>query len=144
MRTFLLRDGDFDLNGDRYRMVEGTARLQQQVGLCVREPWQIDRFHPGWGSVLPNWIGNSIIDRSVDMDVGNEIRRVVRNFAASTAGEVRRRANLGLQPVMRPSEVLSGVMSITIRHQLDRLYVRTVLTTASQTEFTIIATPGAF
>ena len=142
MRTFALSNGDLVLNGDRFAMIEGTARVQQQVGLCMREPWRVDRFHPGWGSVLPNWVGSTAITDQIKSDITNEIRRIVSNFVTSTTEQARRRANAGLPATVSASEILTGVTSIQIRQQEDRLYVRVNLSTMSPVEFSVITSPG--
>jgi hypothetical protein len=142
MRTFALNNGDLVLSGDRFAMIEGPARVQQQVGLCMREPWRIDRFHRGWGSVLPNMIGSTAITEQIKADIANEIRRIVANFVTSTTEDARRRVNSGLPTVVGASEILTGVTSIQIRQQQDRLYVKVTLSTMGAVEFSIITTPG--
>jgi len=142
MRTHALRNGDFDLIGDRFAMVEGAARVQQQLGLCMREVWGIDRFHPGWGSVMPNWIGGVIAGPELNMDLRNEVRRVIQNHMTSTNDGINRRANSGFAPVITANEIITDISNIVIRHQQDRIFVRVVLGTASSSQFSLIINPG--
>ena len=142
MRTHALRNGDLDLIGDRFAMVEGAARVQQQLGLCMREVWGIDRFHPGWGSVMPNWIGGVISGPDLSMDLRNEVLRIVRNYMTSTTDAINRRANRGLRPVVTANEIITNVSNVVIRQSQDQIFVRVVLATASASEFSLIINPG--
>ena len=142
MRTHALRNGDLELIGDRFVMVEGAARVQQQLGLCMREPWGINRFHPGWGSVMPNWVGSVAISPLSDMDLRNEVLRVIKNHITSTNESINRRANAGQRPVITASEIIVNVSNIVIRQQQDRVFVRVALSTASAAEFSLIINPG--
>lgn len=142
MKTHALRNGDLDLIGDRFAMVDKAARVQQQLGLCLREPWGIDRFHPGWGSVMPNWIGGIANTPQVDMDLRNEVRRVVKNQMISANEAIMKRGNAGLAPNVEASEIVTDISNIVVRHSADRIFVRVVLSTASAEEFSLIINPG--
>jgi hypothetical protein len=141
MRTYALRNGDLDLIGDRFAMVEGAARVQQQLGLCMREVWGVDRFHPGWGSVMPNWIGG-VINAGLELDLRSEVLRIVKNQMSSATDQINRRANSGLAPVVVAGEIITNVSNIVVRQAQDQVFVRVVLVTASNAEFSLIINPG--
>lgn len=142
MRTLQLRSGDLVLSGNSYGMVEGVARVQQQIGLGLREPYGGDRFHTGWGSVLPSWIGRVLDRESLDQDVRTEIIRVVKNFMAAQSDVIKGRAAGGLRPVLAPGEVIADISSIVITQAQDQLIVKVTLRTASGQEFAIMTSPG--
>lgn len=141
MKTFALRDGDLVLAGDRYAMVEGMARVQQQIGLCLREPYGGDRFHDRWGSVLPNWIGR-VIESGLDLEVRSEVLRVIKNFIRSQEDAVRFRAVRGLRPVITAEEMVTDVTDIRIEQREDTLLVKVTLKTGSSKTFSIVTSPG--
>ncbi len=141
MKTFALRGGDLVLAGDRFAMVEGMARVQQQIGLCLREPYGSDRFHTGWGSVLPTWIGR-VIDANVSAEVKAEILRVVKNFIRSQDDAVRSRAVAGLRPVVTAEEMVTDVSDIRVQQGQDSLIVKVTLRTGSAKTFSIVTSPG--
>jgi hypothetical protein len=142
MRTFQLRSGDLVLSGNSYGMVEGTARVQQQLSLGLREPYGGDRFHPGWGSVLPEWIGRVLDRQTLEQDVRTEIIRIVKNFMSSQSAIVRNRAVSGLRPVLSPSEVIADITDIRISQSQDSLIVKATLRMASGQEFAVMTSPG--
>lgn len=143
MRTFALRDGDLALAGNAYQMVGGVARVQQHVSLCLREPYGSDRFHPGWGSVLPDWIGRVIEGAGIGAELQSELRRVVKNVIAAQNAAIERRAVRGLKPVVSPAEVLIDITDIRVIHRGDTLIAKATLHTAGNQEFTIMTAPGS-
>lgn len=142
MRTFALRSGDLVVSGAGYLMVSGVARVQQQVGLCLREPYGSDRFHDRWGSVLPEWIGRTIDGQTIQIELRAELIRVIKNFIASQQALVSQRAISGLRPVLDPSEVLVDITDIRIVQNQDTLVVKATLRTAGGQEFAIMTSPG--
>lgn len=142
MKTFALKSGDLVVSGGGYGMVAGVARVQQQIGLCLREPYGSDRFHDRWGSVLPEWIGQVIDGAHIQMELRAELIRVVKNFIASQQAFVSQRAISGLKPVLPPSEVLVDITDIRIVQNQDTLVVKATLRTAGGQEFAIMTSPG--
>lgn len=144
MKTFALQSGDLVLAGNAYGMVAGTARVQQQIGLCLREPYGSDRFHTRWGSVLPEWIGRTI-DNSTQLgiEIRSEIIRVVKNFIAAQNAAIEGRAVAGFRPVMLPSEVIVDVTDIKVQQDQDSIIVKATLVTQGGQEFSIITAPGS-
>lgn len=141
MKTFALRDGDLVLSGDRYAMVEGVARVQQQIGLCLREPFGSDRFHDRWGSVLPTWIGR-VIEPGVDLEVRSEVIRVIKNFIRAQDDAVRSRSVRGLRPVTTSEEMITDVTDIRVEQREDALLVKVTLRTGASKSFSIVTSPG--
>lgn len=142
MRTFALRSGDLVLAGNAYGMVAGTARVQQQLGLCLREPYGSDRFHPRWGSVLSDWIGRVIQGNELAIEIRAEVLRVIKNFIAAQNAVIDDRAVRGMRPVIGPNEVIVDVGSIRVIQQQDSLIVKVTLITQGGQEFSIVTAPG--
>jgi phage baseplate assembly protein W len=130
MKTFALNGRDLSLTGSGYTMVEGISRVKQQLGLGLRESYGGDRFHPRWGSVLPEWIG-TVIDRpGMSMEIRSEVIRVIKNFMSVQTAEIDARAARGLSPVVRPSEVVLGVTDVRVTQLQDTVSVTVYLQTA--------------
>lgn len=140
MKTFALKRGDLVLSGSQLGMVEGAARTQQQVGLALRESYGVDRFHPGWGSVLPSWIGR-VITPDVRQEVQVEVQRVVRNVITNQNAMIQRRITRGLSPVVGPNEIIVGMESVDVIQDQDTLAVRLVVNTAGSATLTVVASP---
>lgn len=142
MKTLALQDGDLALNGNAYAMVEGIDRVKQQIGLCLRELYGTDRFHPRWGSVLPQWIGRAIVDSSLPIELKSELSRVVRNFVNSQNAAIERRAIRGYRPVTNPGEIITNINSIDTEQRQDVIIAKMSLQTAGGQTFTITTAPG--
>jgi len=137
MRTFALKNGDLVLTGNRYTMVEGAARVQQQLGLGLREPYGSDRFHTAWGSMIPNWLGRTIV-RGVTQDVRAEVLRVIRNHIIVQNGQLKDRATAALKPTITAEEIISEVTDIRFTQRQDELIVKVTIRTTGQQEFTLL------
>lgn len=143
MKTLKLSDGDLALDGASYAMVSGAERVKQQLGLCLREPYGIDRFHPKWGSVLPDWIGRAIINKEgLSAEIKAELVRVIRNFTTAQDAAIEQRAISGLRPVVTPNEVIVGVDGISVEQQGTQIIAKVSLRTAGGRTVTISTAPG--
>ena len=137
MKTFQIKNGDLVLAGDRYAMVEGVARVQQQLGLGLREPFGGDRFHPGWGSMIPEWIGRTI-QGGIQDEIRIEIIRVVRAHIMVQNGALKRAAASSQKTPITMDEVISEITEIKFRQEQDNLIVKVGLRTAGFKEFSIL------
>lgn len=143
MKTFQLQNGDLVLAGDRFAMVEGIARIQQQLGLGLREPYGSDRFHPGWGSMIPEWIGRAI-QGNVQDEVKTEIVRVVRAHIMVQNSLLKKASSVGQKTPITMDEVIAEITEIRFRQDQDNLIVKVGLRTAGFQEFSILtSTAGA-
>ena len=137
MKTFQVKNGDLVLAGDRYAMVEGVARVQQQLGLGLREPFGSDRFHPGWGSMIPEWIGRTI-QGNIQDEIRIEIVRVVRAHIMVQNSNLKRAAASSQKTSITMDEVISEIAEIKFRQEQDNLIVKVSLRTAGFKEFSIL------
>jgi hypothetical protein len=142
MKTFALKSGDLVVAGGGYGMITGVARVQQQVSLCLREAYGVDRFHPRWGSILPDWIGRTIDASNIQIELRAELVRVVKNFISAQESFISQRAINGQRPVIPPSEVLVDITDIKIVQNQDVIMVKATLRTAGGQEFAILTSPG--
>ena len=142
MKTMAIRNGDLVLSGSKFGMVEGMARVQQQLGLAMREQYGNDRFHRQWGSTLPSWIGE-VLSSDVPFEVRAEVTRIVRDFILNQNEQIKNRAALGLSAVVRTDEMIMEIRDIKVETNLDSVLVKVTIRTASNQEFSILTTPGS-
>jgi hypothetical protein len=142
MRTLAVRNGDLVLTGSKFGMVEGIARVQQQLGLAMREAFGSDRFHRSWGSTLPTWIGQ-VLTPNVPFEIRAEVTRIVRDFIIQQNEKIKERAALGYTAVVSAEEMIMEIRDIKIETRYDTILVKVTLRTASGQEFSVLTTPGS-
>lgn len=79
--SLALSDGDLVQQGSNLGIVYGTDKLVQDMTCWLEERLGVDRFHPRYGSVLPNFIGG-VVTASTQAAVQSEIDRVLGNYQA--------------------------------------------------------------
>ena len=138
MKTLAIKNGDLAIGANGYATIEGAAKVQQDLGLAVREPLGTDRFHPQWGSLLPRYIGEPINDEMTSL-VQAEVTRIVQNYIIQQ-GQVLRGVVAGRRkPKFEANEVVTDIGEVHIRQTLDRLHTKVVLVTLGSRRITIIA-----
>lgn len=115
--SFKLRDGDLSTNGSVLALAYGKDKLLQDVNLWLKELYQVDRFHPSYGSVIDNFIGN-IINIRTEHDIIAEVYRVMTNLQNL---QVRR---LKINPEKyTPDELLHSVTNVFTQVRFDTIVV---------------------
>ncbi len=71
--------GDLDITTGLLQRVWGIAKLTQDLSLWLREPYQTDRFHPLYGSILDQYIG-SIVNKLAEHEIRAEAIRVLNAY----------------------------------------------------------------
>ena len=137
MKTFALRNGDLMISGDKYALVAGAARVQQQVGLALQEPVGTDRFHPQWGSILDQMIGTSMT-KDITERVKTEVYRVVKNFSALQNNALQRGASVGIKPVIIPDEIITAVTGVAVEQVRDSINIKISIGTAGRDLVTVL------
>lgn len=139
MKTLQLVDGDLVVGQGGYTTVTGSVKLHQDLGIAVRDPYGVDRFHPRWGSMLPSYIGDEI-GANVKALVDAEVGRVIQNYIAVQRDKRQQAALQGLPNRYGSDEIINRVTAIEVNQRLDRLGVRVFLTTLAQEEIVLNST----
>lgn len=140
MKTLALADGDLMLSGRGHATVDGVFKTMQDIGIALREEFGIDRFHPNWGSLLPNMIGRPF-DESVLLDVRTEVTRVVNNYLNVQRDTVLRRA---AGASVSSSEIIDRVDKVqVVPKDYGRIDVTIFLLTLDRRAFSLFMTIGA-
>lgn len=141
MKTFQLRSGDFVVGAGGFVEISGTQKVYQDLSVLVREPLGGDRFHPEWGGILGEFIGETITGE-VAADVKNEISRLIQNYMVMQANQISADNAMSRRPRFRPEEIVAGVDSIEVQTLHDRINVRVRVRTAAGESVDIVRTVG--
>lgn len=128
MKTLAVRDGDLVVGPKGHTILEGEAKTRQDLGLALREPWGVDRFHPDHGSLLYRYVGEPV-GIETEALIRAEIFRVVKNLIANQEAILTADNAKGAKPRFTTNEVISGVEGVDVAAQYDRYYVRVRLRT---------------
>lgn len=140
MKTLALADGDLVLSGRGHATVDGVFKTMQDIGIALREEFGVDRFHPNWGSLLPNMIGRPF-DESVLLDVRTEVTRIVNNYLTVQRDTVLRRS---AGASVSSSEVVDRVDKVqVVPKDYGRIDVTIFLLTLDRRAFSLSMTIGA-
>lgn len=142
MRNFAIQNGDLVLGHGGFQAVSGTAKVRQDLGIALREPLGCDRFHPRWGSVLPNFVGEPITKR-IGAQVEAEVYRVVRNYMATKANQMQTEFLRGQKASLTADEVVVNITKVDVAWNMDRLFIRVSLETAGGGNTTLVTSVEA-
>lgn len=123
--------GDLKQSGSLIGTVSGIDKLKQDLDIWFRERYQIDRFHPTYGSTLDNHVGGKVSALAVSQ-IRQEVSRVLSNY------QKVQKAAFDKAPYKFPlNELLARVDNITVEVSTDSIFVTVVFTTATGTGGTI-------
>lgn len=125
MKTLLVRNGDLNMVGGEFVLVGGEEKLRQDLSHALRESFGTDRFHPRWGSMLPDHIG--LVNNEVTATLLQaEVERVVSNYIVLQRALIERVATQGRKPSYGTGEVISSLDGVNVFLGLDwsRIEVR--------------------
>lgn len=136
MKTFALAGGDLVVSSGSYLTLSGADKVRQDLGLAMREHYGADPFHPTWGSVIDQFVGEPLTSLN-EQKVVAEVSRVLRNYITSQASQINAAANGGGRSALNTADVVSSVTSIKASSDGDRLAVAARLTTMAGEQITI-------
>lgn len=141
MKALALQNGDLVVGQGGFATVNGVTKVRQDLGIAMREPLRSDRFHPGWGSALPSYIGMPISQQIGSM-VEAEVYRLVRNYMTVKGNEIQQDYLRGSSPHFTMDEVVSNITDVKVSWSMDRIYVQVSLQTAGGSQVTLVNTVG--
>lgn len=125
--SLALVNGDLVQQGSTLQIVSGSAKLQQDMSLWLTERLGVDRFHPNYGSVLPNFIGG-VIGQGTQAAVQSEVDRVLGNYQA-----VQMQSFNSSPQLFSFDELLSDITNIAVGVNYDTVSVGVSVVTGSGT-----------
>ncbi len=136
MRTLAIESGDLVLSGGAYLTRTGAALVAQDLRMALGEPLANDRFHPGWGSRLFDFVGVPL-DEATRFDVEQECGRVVANYAAVQRDKIQRDTLAAQRSRYRTDEVVGQVQGVQVSASLDTVSVRVLIRTVDNQQVAV-------
>jgi hypothetical protein len=136
MFTLQIQNGDLQIGANGFAAVNGPSKVYQDLSLATLEPYGCDRFHPRWGSLLGNYIGDAItlVDENLVMA---EVARLVNNYMMVQQDNISTEVSNGLQSQYASNEVVGSIEAIDVTQQADRLMVSVMILTVSGQQVTL-------
>lgn len=139
MKTLKIENGDLVISNGAYAVVEGSDKIVQDLGIAVATPYGVDRFHPKYGSVLPNYVGTPI-DEGTKMLVENEMTRIITNYQAVQTTNMNSYIVQGKQSPYNQNELVQSIKELQVVQDYDTLEVTAVVSTLSGNQAVVSAT----
>lgn len=139
MKTLALRGGDLVVGPTGHATITGTQKIRQDLSLALGEQYGHDRFHPTWGSTLPNYVGRPITADS-DLIVRSEIARVVQVYIDGQQAQIATDALSGTRSKYTTADVVAQLNSIETKVDIDTIRVKISLSTQSQENISLTRT----
>lgn len=141
MKCIKVVDGDIAVGGDgKPVMVEGAARIRQELALWLLEPMGTDGVYPKFGSDLWNYIGTPAFDDNLTA-IKSEVNRVVTNYIAAQneqiAKDKQRLSDNEFLQVWTDDDIVSTLNSITVSATGTNVNVLVILSTAAATQVSV-------
>lgn len=136
MKTLALSNGDLVVDSGVLKMLDGPAKLRQDIALALGESYGDDPYHSGWGSVLPRYIGEPI-NEDTPMLVQAEVNRVLQQYIANQQARLEAASLNNRQHTISTSEIIRTVNSVDVSVQWDTITVLINLTTMAGQTMTI-------
>jgi phage baseplate assembly protein W len=143
VQTLALVHGDLSIDSSgQYATFSGADRIRQDMTLALTEIYGANKFHPKWGSILENYIGNPLTTNLQQL-VQAEVNRVVQNYIVLQQAQVLRNTTYDISGVFDTSDVVQAVGPISVSNAMDTIYVSATLTTVARQTITITRQVGA-
>jgi phage baseplate assembly protein W len=137
MQSLALVQGDLAIDGTGdYLTFSGVDRIRQDLTLALTEEFGSNRFHPTWGSIIKQYLGQQLTPE-VEQAVKAEVNRVVQNYIVLQQQEVLRDSQIDVAGRFDTSDVVRNVSDIMSRVLLDTIYVSATVTTLARETVTI-------
>lgn len=130
MKTLALQGGDLVVGPQGHKTITGSAKIRQDLALALGEPYGNDRFHPTWGSVLPNYVGRPI-GADTEMLVRSECARVVQLYIDTQRAEIVNDTLAARRSRFTTADVVARLDDIDTQIAYDTIRVKLALTTQS-------------
>lgn len=131
-----LGEGDLSLRGSTFDLVQGRAKLVQDLDLWLRERYGTDRFHVRMGSTLQDFIGG-IINSSTKVAVQKEILRILQNYKAVQTKAIKENPQK-----FSASEMLMSIEDVQVTVLFDTVYATVKFRNGANVMSTLTVTTG--
>lgn len=139
MKTLALQGGDLVVGSTGHATITGSKKIRQDLALALGERYGNDRFHPTWGSTLPNYVGRPTSSDS-DLIVRSEVARVVQYYIDGQQAQIATDSLSGTRSKFTTSDVVAQLNNIVTRVDFDTIHVKISLSTQAQENLTLTRT----
>jgi hypothetical protein len=139
MKSLKIVNGDLAIGAAGFEEVEGEAKVRQDLGIAVREPYGCDRFHPQWGSLMDTYVGGPITEEIKNLVVA-EAMRIVANYSYNQQAIMQGDELDGRKARFSSNEIIREVTAIEVQQTMDAIHVRVRLETLTSTEVVLTST----
>lgn len=123
MRNFKIEDGDLVLNSaKRADLVDGEAKLLQDLTLWLQEPIGTGFTTPSFGTTLHDMIGSGNIEDHA-LEVEAEVQRMLSLYQSTQIEQIKDANNNGRLALYSKREVLYDIVDVQTQVILDRILV---------------------
>ena len=113
-------------DGGDYPVKRGVAKVTQDIRCALLEPLGNDRFHPGWGSTLDDFVG-LVADEYSAFDAQQEVYRVILNYMAVQQDKADAQIASGNQNLYSYAEIVAEVKEVTASLRYDTVAIEILL-----------------
>lgn len=128
MKTLALSGGDLVVGPGGLQMQDGPAKIRQDLALALGEDYGADPYHPGWGSVLGQYLGEPI-GADTPMLVQAEVSRILQQYMTMQQQQLATAAANNQRHTITTAEIVRTVNSIDVSVLYDTVRVVISLTT---------------
>lgn len=139
MKTLALSGGDLVLGSGGLQLISGAAKIRQDVALALGEEYGTDPYNAGWGSVLPQYVGETIT-ADTTMLVQAEVNRILQQYMAQQQSMLSQAATNNTTTTLTTSDVVSSVDKIDVTVLYDAVNIVITLTTMAGQTLTLTRT----
>lgn len=139
MKDLSIVNGDLVPGKGGYEVVTGMPKVRQDLTHALVEPFGNDRFHPGWGSLLPRMIGRPS-DVVIRVEAQAEVARIVKNYIFVQRALAERLALASMRVRTRSDEIVTGMRFGSVQSAMDQLRVSVLLKVANGNTVTLDVT----
>lgn len=137
MKSWQISGGDLVPGSGGFKTVTGAARLIQGLRHALAEPLGVDRFHPGWGSLVDDFVGQPL-NEGTAWELEQEVNRVIGNFVAVQNEKINRAAARGTSTLYTRADVLADVSRVDVTYQQDKASITVTISTMSGDEVSTV------
>jgi hypothetical protein len=123
MQTLALQDRDLVINpGSGFLTYTGSRRLQQDLTLALGEDYGNDRFHPRWGSVLVQFVGQPTTS-ALRHEVEAEVSRVINNYLSVQQDFIAQDMLNAVNSRFTTADIIAEIVSVKSSLAMDAIEI---------------------
>lgn len=128
MESLALTGGDLLIGSGGLQTVTGAAKIRQDIALALGESYGTDPYEPGWGSVLPQYIGEQIT-QDVPNLIQAEVNRILQQYINNQQAQLKAASTNNQTTTLTSSDIIRTVNSVDVAALYDTITVVISLTT---------------